>query len=70
MCLNSIGTRYLPVRYVPVLLVHVAQSDGSMGYTCQATNGETLFFYATPYPHWAYPSNVMDVAATFLSTTL
>jgi hypothetical protein len=25
-------------------------------------NGETLFFYTTPYHHWACPSNVTDVA--------
>jgi hypothetical protein len=31
----------------------------------QAMNGETLFFYATPYHHWACPSNVTDVATTF-----
>jgi hypothetical protein len=36
----------------------------------QAMNGETIFFYATPYHHWACPSNMTDVATIFLSTTL
>jgi hypothetical protein len=36
----------------------------------QAMNGEMLFFYATPYHHWACPSNVMAAAKLFLSTTL
>jgi hypothetical protein len=36
----------------------------------QAMNCEILFFYVTPYHHWACPSNVTVVATTFLSTTL
>jgi hypothetical protein len=36
----------------------------------QIMSGEILFFYAIPYHHWACPSTVTDVAATFLSTTL